>query len=440
MDDEPDTLEVMCQLLRLEGFGVEAAGSFAAAAFALENTPPDIVLTDLHMPNGDGLDVLHSAQAKSLPVVIFTGSPDAEKAATALREGASDCLSKPLDFDALKLAVERAVSERRRVSGVQPSELRREEGWGGLVGTSPAMRAVYHLAEQVASSQARVLVTGETGTGKGELARAIHARSRRSDKPFVAVHCAALAESLLESELFGHEKGAFTGADRRRAGRFEQANGGTLFLDEVGEISAATQIKLLRTLQERTYERVGGNEVLTTDVRIIAATHRNLRQDIAEGRFREDLYYRLNVVQIPMPPLRTRGDDVLALAERCLRRFAEAHGKVVTGFTEGARRNLLAHDWPGNVRELENTVERATVLCEGRVIDEETLQLGTAREAASTLRIPGMTLAEIERHAILATLEAAGNSTKKAAEVLGVSIRTLQYRLQEYGAARSRRA
>src|ERR1043165_685671 len=277
--------------------------------------------------------------------------------------------------------------ERARERGEQRVEnenLRRQlrerdaEGLQGLIGASAAMQAVYRIAKQVAPSRATVLITGESGTGKGELARAIHQLGPRAQKPFVAVHCAALAESLLESELFGHEKGSFTGADRRRTGRFEQANGGTLFLDEIGEIPLSIQVKLLRVLQERTFERVGGNDSITVDVRLIAATNRDLAGDVREGRFREDLYYRLNVVHIEMPPLRVRGADVLVLANHFLRKFAEENHKTVDAFTDGARAKIAGPRWPGNVRELENAIERAVVLCEGTAVREEDLPVDVA--------------------------------------------------------------
>ncbi|MFI5302969.1 MAG: sigma-54 interaction domain-containing protein, partial [Polyangiales bacterium] len=297
----------------------------------------------------------------------------------------------------------------------------------------------YRMARKVAEAKATVLVTGESGTGKGELARAIHSRSPRSKMPFVSVHCSALAESLLESELFGHERGAFTGAERKRIGRFEQANGGTLFLDEVGEIAPATQVKLLRVLQERQFERVGGNETVTIDVRLIAATNRDLAADVQAGRFREDLYYRLDVIHIEMPPLRMREGDIFLLAQHFLRRHAEENHKRIDGFTDEARARLLAHRWPGNVRELENTIERAVVLCDSDKVDVDQLPLGTllgpTNSGAGGVRIPGATMSEIERHAILSTLEAVGGSTTKAAEMLDISVRTIQYRLHEYGLA-----
>jgi two-component system response regulator HydG len=282
-----------------------------------------------------------------------------------------------------------------------------------------------------------VLITGESGTGKGELARAIHALGARAAKPFVALHCAALAESLLESELFGHEKGSFTGADRRRLGRFEQADGGTLFLDEIGEIAPATQVKLLRVLQERTFERVGGNDSVSVDVRIIAATNKDLTAEVQAGRFREDLYYRLNVVHIEMPPLRLRGSDVIVLAEHFLRKFALDNHKRIEGFTAEARTKLLGHRWPGNVRALENAIERAVVLGEGPLLAPEDLPIEEPPDGLGSLRIPGSTMAEIERYAITKTLESTG-STTRAAEVLDISIRTIQYRLHEYGILKPR--
>jgi two-component system response regulator HydG len=327
-----------------------------------------------------------------------------------------------------------------RLLGTFPSERRQRvpPGFGGLLGTSGAMQRIYRLAAQVAPTRATVLITGESGTGKGALARVLHDRSPRAGRPFVAVHCVALAESLLESELFGHEKGAFTGAERRRPGRFEIANGGTLFLDEVGEIPLATQVKLLRVLQEREFERVGGNEAIAVDVRIIAATNRDLAADVKAGRFREDLYYRLNVVPIEMPPLRMRQSDLEVLARHYLERFNSENGKSVLGFTPAARARIAEYSWPGNVRELENAIERAIVVCEGSYVDAEHLPIANERTSV-TARIPGSTLAEIERYAIMTTLEAAGGSTTKAAEMLGVSVRTVQYRLNEYGIPRNRR-
>jgi two-component system response regulator HydG len=333
--------------------------------------------------------------------------------------------------------IERVLQRRdlRSERDVLRQQLREREGDGlqGLIGASPAMQRIYRMAKQVAAAKATVLITGESGTGKGEVARAIHAKGPRASAPFVSLHCAALAESLLESELFGHEKGSFTGADKRRLGRFEQADGGTLFLDEVGEIPGGTQVKLLRVLQERSFERVGGNETIQTDVRVIAATNRDLAEDVREGRFREDLYYRLNVVHIDMPPLRVRDGDVLLLANHFLRRFAAENMKRIHGFTDAARAKIVGHRWPGNVRELENAIERGVVLCDGDQLDEEHLPVDVAPVAHGAVRIPGATMAEIEKYAILASLEAADGSTARAADMLDISVRTIQYRLQEYG-------
>jgi two-component system response regulator HydG len=439
VDDEPAAVSGLRKLLEGEGYTVFSAEDGASAMERAAEVSPDIVVTDLKMPRMDGMELLQNlrAQDRDVPVIVATSFQDLGAAVAAMRAGAEDYLSKPIDFDALLVVMERAL-ERREVR-VEAENLRRQlrerdsEGLQGLIGASPAMQQVYRVVRQVAGSRATVLITGESGTGKGELARAVHALSPRADKPFVSLHCAALAETLLESELFGHEKGSFTGADRRRVGRFEQADGGTLFLDEIGEIPALTQVKLLRVLQERTFERVGGNEPIRVDVRLVAATNRDLAADVQAGRFREDLYYRLNVVHVEMPPLRLRGADVVMLANHFLRRFALENHKRMDGFTDDARAKLLGHRWPGNVRALENTIERAVVLSEGPRIDAAALPFEPAAEAFGPVRIPGATMAEIERYAILKTLETTGGSTSKAAELLDISVRTIQYRLHEYG-------
>jgi two-component system response regulator HydG len=441
VDDERSARSGLEQLLGQEGYSVDTAESGEAALAVAGEHAPDVVVTDLKMPGMDGVELvkkLHE-QDKELPVLVVTAFGEVQTAVAAMRAGAEDFLTKPVDFDALLLSIERAIE--RRDLRVETENLRRHlreregEGLEGLVGTSPAMQKVYRIARQVAGAKATVLITGESGTGKGELARAIHAKGSRAKCPFVTVHCASLAESLLESELFGHERGSFTGADRRRIGRFEQAHGGTLFLDEVGEIPPPTQVKLLRVLQERTFERVGGNEPIAVDVRLIAATNRDLAADVHEGRFREDLYYRLNVVHLEMPPLRLRGGDVLLLASHFLRGFSLENHKSVQGFTDKARAKILGHRWPGNVRELENAIERAVVLCDAPFIDEEHLPIDVAPLPKGAVRIPGSTMAEIERYAILSTLEATNGSTTKAAEMLDISVRTIQYRLHEYGLA-----
>jgi two-component system, NtrC family, response regulator HydG len=446
VDDEPAARSALRDLLKPQGYEVEVAADGAAALEKIGEHPPDLVVTDLDMPNMGGMELIAALRERDLklPVIVVTSAAELRSAVAAMQAGAFDYIAKPVDFDELLLSIGRAIEQRDL--RFENENLRRQireqygEGLQGLLGVSPAMQNVYRVAKQVAPSRATVLITGESGTGKGELARAIHAMSPRRDKPFVAVHCASLAESLLESELFGHEKGSFTGAERRRIGRFEQADGGTLFLDEIGEIPASIQVKLLTVLQERKFERVGGNEPVKVDVRIVAATHRDLAADVAAGRFREDLYYRLNVVSVEMPPLRLRGSDILALAEHFLRRFAEENGKAILGFTERARTKLRSHGWPGNVRELENAVERAVVLCEGTQVDEALLPQGNAGGGATLdgIQIPGVTLAELERYAILKTLDAVEGSTARAAELLDVSIRTIQYRLHEYGVVKDR--
>jgi two-component system response regulator HydG len=443
VDDEISARTGLAKLLASENFVVDLAEDGAYALAAVAENRPDVVITDLKMPNVDGIELtkrLHEEHA-DLPVIVTTAFGDLQNAVNAMRAGAEDYLTKPVDFDALVVTIQRAIERRDLKLEAENlrTQLRERDGEGlrGLVGASAPMQKVYRLARQVASSRATVLITGESGTGKGELARAIHDLGGRKGKPFVSLHCTALADSLLESELFGHEKGSFTGADKKRIGRFEQANGGTLFLDEVGEIPPLTQVKLLRVLQERTLERVGGNETVAVDVRVIAATNRDLAEDVRKGRFREDLYYRLNVVNVEMPPLRVRGEDVMTLANHFLRRFVRENHKSIEGFTDAARAKIKLYPWPGNVREIENAIERAVVLCEGTRIDDGDLPFESTTIGDTTLKIPGATMAQIERRAILSTLTACAGSTSKAAEMLDISVRTIQYRLHEYGMAKS---
>jgi two-component system, NtrC family, response regulator HydG len=439
VDDEASARTVLERLLTAHGFRVIVATSGPEALHRAEHEAPDVVVSDINMPEMDGLTLLTKLRTfdKDLPVIMATGEDDLGTAVTAMRAGAEDYLTKPIDGEALVVAIERAME--RRGLRAEAENLRRQlhedqgDGLRGLLGSSAPMQRVYRIAKQVAGSRATVLITGESGTGKGEFARTIHALGPRAKAPFVTLHCAALAESLLESELFGHERGAFTGAEKRRPGRFEQARGGTLFLDEVGEIPATVQVKLLRVLQDRAFERVGGNETIEVDVRVIAATHRDLVKEVAEGRFREDLFYRLNVVHVEMPALRLRGSDILLMANHFLRRFARENHSAIEGFTERALTKLTSYDWPGNVRQLENAVERAVVLAAGPLIDDTDLPFTAALDARGALRIPGATMAEIERHAILTTLESVGGSTAKTAEILDISVRTVQYRLHEYG-------
>lgn len=442
VDDERAAREGMARLLGQEGYRVSTASDGKEALRTLDHEPPDMVLTDVRMPGMDGLQLLAEIRKrdKDLPVIVATAFGDVSDAVKAIRAGAQDYVTKPVDLDALLISMSRAM--KMRAADLEVENLRRQvreeegEGLRGLVGASPVMQQVYASARKVAPSKATVLITGESGTGKGELARAIHALGARKEHPFVSLHCAALAEGVLESELFGHEKGAFTGAQAKRIGRFEQANLGTLFLDEVGDIPMSTQVKLLRVLQERSFERVGGNEVIHTGARVIAATNRDLSEQVRVGKFREDLYYRLNVVHIEMPPLRLRALDVMRLARTFLQRYAADNQKNIEGFSKSAELKLQEHRWPGNVRELENAIERAVVLCEGSLIEAADLPFDAMPNASSAIRIPGSSMADIERHAILATLDAVGGSTARAAEVLELSVRTVQYRLHQYGIAR----
>jgi DNA-binding NtrC family response regulator len=368
--------------------------------------------------------------------VFMTAFGSISAAVEAMKRGAENYLTKPLDLDAVSAVVARAAEKAQlsREAASLRGRLDRRFSMSGILGEHPAMQRMISAIEQVAPSRATVLIHGESGTGKELIAAAIHQNSPRKLKPFVRLNCAALAESLLESELFGHEKGSFTGAATRREGRFKQADGGTLFLDEVSEIPMPVQVKLLRFLQEKQFERVGGNETLTVDVRIVAATNRDLKQRMTEGSFREDLFYRLNVVQIDVPPLRVRRSDIPLLAEAFLRRFAEENGKDIKGFSDEGLRALIGYPWPGNVRELENAVERAVVMCSGSEITAEHLPRSDKEQPFDvSILLPGMSLAELERMAILHALETAKGSTAKAAELLDVSQRKIQYRLKEWG-------
>jgi DNA-binding NtrC family response regulator len=438
VDDEANARAALSELLREEGYTPETAADGFKALGKLEEFVPDVVLTDLKMPGLDGIGLLEKgrAAAPGAVFVVMTAFGTIPNAVEAIKKGAFNYLTKPLDFTTLAVVVERAVEHAKLVQENTRlrAKLRERNAFGHFVGSHPAISELLRLVEQVAPSRASVLIQGETGTGKELVAEMIHRAGPRPTAPLVRLNCAALSESLLESELFGHEKGAFTGAVARREGRFEQASGGTLFLDEVSEIPMATQVKLLRVLQERAFERVGGNETVKVDVRIIAATNRDLQKRIAEGLFREDLYYRLNVVTLEIPPLRERRSDVVDLAMFFLGRYAEENGKRIEGFSDAALRALGGYSWPGNVRELENVIERAVVLCDASRIESRHLPQSIGAEAVSPglPRIPGATIYDLERFAILRTLETCKGSTSKAATILGISPRKIQYKLHEY--------
>jgi DNA-binding NtrC family response regulator len=440
VDDEAHARNTLAALLADEGYTVETAADAFKALGKIDEEAPDLVLTDLQMPGMSGVDLLRKLRerAADLTVVLMTAHGDVQTAVSAMREGAADYLTKPLDMNQLSLVLARELErlQLRREAGQLRARLAERYSFDSILGSAPPMQAVFKMVAQVAASKASVLLTGESGTGKELIAAALHQRSPRAQGPFVKLHCAALAETVLESELFGHERGSFTGATGRREGRFAQAHGGTLFLDEIGEISPAIQVKLLRFLQEREFERVGGNETLHVDVRVIAATNRNLKAEVAAGRFREDLFYRLNVINIELPPLRERASDIPLLASHFLRKFAQENGKTIEGFDEDALAAIAGHAWPGNVRELENAIERAVVLCNDARIGLANLPPNVApARTGEGIHIPGSTFDQIERHVILKSLEATGGSTAKAAEMLGMSIRKIQYKLHEYQSA-----
>ncbi len=440
VDDEANARAALSEILREEGYATETAADGFKALGKLEEFAPDVVLTDLKMPGLDGIAFMEKAKSASPQTVfvVMTAFGSISSAVAAMKSGAENYLTKPLDYEALSAVVERAMEKAKLLQETLAlrDRLRERNALGHIVTEDPKMRAVLDLVAQVGPSKASVLVTGESGTGKELIAEAICAASPRASAPFVRLHCAALAESLLESELFGHEKGAFTGAVARREGRFKQADGGTLFLDEIGEIPMGTQVKLLRFLQEKTFERVGGNETVKVDVRLIAATNRDLKAEIKKGTFREDLYYRLNVISIELPPLRERRADIGPLASFFLARYAKENGRAIEGISDQALKVLSGYDWPGNVRELENVIERAVVLCEGPQIEVRhlPLSLAPANQKDAPPPIPGSTIQDLERYAILRTLEACGGSTSKAASILGVSPRKIQYKLHEYSA------
>src|SRR5689334_5412232 len=440
VDDEANARAALSEILRDEGYATETAADGFKALGKLEEFAPDVVLTDLKMPGLDGIAFMEKAKSASPQTVfvVMTAFGTISSAVSAIKKGAENYLTKPLDYEALSAVVDRAMEKAKLLQETLAlrDRLRERNAFGHIVTEDPKMRSVLDLVAQVGPSKASVLITGESGTGKELIAEALCAASPRAQAPFVRLHCAALAESLLESELFGHEKGAFTGAVARREGRFKQADGGTLFLDEIGEIPMGTQVKLLRFLQEKSFERVGGNETLKVDVRLIAATNRDLKAEIKKGTFREDLYYRLNVIAVELPPLRERRQDIGPLASFFLARYAKENGRNIEGISEKALKVLAGYDWPGNVRELENVIERAVVLFYSPQVDVRHLPPSLApSEAQGMPPIPGSTIQDLERYAILRTLEACGGSTSKAASILGVSPRKIQYKLHEYSSS-----
>lgn len=441
VDDENSARHVLCQLLRDDGHEVQDAADGFKAMGILKEWTPDIILTDLKMPLMDGITLLRKTRElhPDITCIVMTAFASVETAVQSMKSGANDYLTKPLNFDAVELVIQRSLERIEMVRELQDlREQSQKQKASKIIGNAGPMQQMLTLIDQVAPSRATVLITGESGTGKEMVARRVHDMSPRINKPFMTIHCAALPENLLESELFGHEKGSFTGANGMRRGRFEDADGGTLFLDEIGEISPSTQVKLLRFLQTREFERVGGNQTHSVDVRIVAATNRNLEEEVRNGNFREDLYYRLNVINVETPPLRVRRSDIPVLIRHFVDRYARENGKTIREVSTEVVHTLEAYDWPGNVRELENVIERAVVLAESNSIEPHhlpaglKLRQGGPRSFSDDVRIPGSTLEDLERLAILATYESTGGDTKETSRILDISQRKIQYKLRDY--------
>ena len=439
IDDEKNIREGLAADFEMDGYNVKVAASGQEGLDFLAKGDIDLVVTDLRMPGISGEEVLRrvTTEMPGIPVIVLTGHGSIDAAVQAMRDGAYDFLTKPLNLDQLGMIVKRALESRELK--LQHTQLLQEVGktkqLDNIIGKSSEMQRLLTTVRKVADSKASVLVTGESGVGKEVIADALHTLSSRHDKACIKVHCAALSETLLESELFGHEKGAFTGADSMHKGRFELAHGGTIFLDEIGEINQSVQIKLLRVLQEKKFERVGGQQTIEVDVRVIVATNRNLEEEVKAGRFREDLYYRLNVIHLEVPPLRERKDDIPLLINAFLDEFNRENGKHIIGFTQAAKSALFKYDWPGNIRELRNCVESALVMAGGNEIALEDLPPTVSKASrAETISVPmGITLDEAEKLIIEENLAANKGNKSKTADVLGIGRKTLHRKLAEYG-------
>jgi two-component system response regulator PilR (NtrC family) len=447
VDDEQSMREFLAICLRRAGHEVRVADSAPAALAQLRTMPTDVVVTDLRMPGEtDGLGLLHAVKREEIDaeVILVTAFATTDTAISAMKQGAYDYLTKPFKVDEINAVIGRAMEKRRLVA--ENAALREQVAGrvrlAQLLGRSRAMQKVFELIQKIQSTRTSVLITGESGTGKELVARALHTEGNRSSGPFVAVNCGAIPDELMESELFGHKKGAFTGAVADKPGLFQQAAGGTLFLDEIGELGLGLQVKLLRGLQERRVKPVGATEEVEVDVRVVAATNRELEEEVARGAFRSDLYYRLNVIEVRLPPLRQRREDIPLLVEHFMRRFATEQDKAIEGITPEALQRLEEHEFPGNVRELENVMERAVALSSGPMIDVDVLP--ALRSATKTPTDPivefpadGVDLdrlmADYERAIVQKALEKAGGVRKRAAQMLGISFRSLRYRLEKLG-------
>ncbi|HPL65729.1 MAG TPA: sigma-54 dependent transcriptional regulator [Smithellaceae bacterium] len=448
VDDDSAHRVMLKKLLGGWGYRVAEADDGAVAVDAVGRRSFDLILMDIRMTKVSGIEAMEQIKKVSpaIPVIIMTAYASVETAISALKKGAYDYLTKPLDFDELQIVIERATEHSllKKENDYLKERLGEKFDRRNMIGQSPAMVRLLETVAQVAATEATVMITGESGSGKEMIANAIHYNSNRREAPFIKINCAALTETLLESELFGHEKGSFTGADKRREGKFRQADGGSIFLDEVSEMSQAMQVKLLRVLQEREVTRVGGSEVLVVNVRVIAASNRDLKKEMEQGRFREDLFYRLNVVALNVPPLKDRKEDIPLLAQHFLKEFAAKNLKNVTDFTPAAVQKLMRYLWPGNVRELMNTVERAVVLSRKPFLDKDDLTLLTdddgnvegqdrsETEIQSAGAKGNLPLEEVEKRSILEALHACGGNKSEAARRLGITRKTLRKKLEKY--------
>lgn len=438
IDDEENIRNGLADNFELEGYNVKEAANGKAGLELIEQGGIDLVITDLRMDGISGEEVVRQVTTKfpGIPIIVLTGHGSIDDATNAIKAGAFDFLTKPLDLDHLNIVVKNAL--RGKELAQQNKELKEkllnQNNASDMIGKSSELSRVKTMIEKAAPTKANVLITGESGVGKELVANAIHKQSPRAAMPFIIVHCAALSESLLESELFGFEKGAFTGAEAQHKGRFELANGGTIFLDEIGEINPATQVKLLRVLQEKKFERVGGEQTISVDVRVVAATNRNLEEEVKAGHFREDLYYRLNVVRIEMPSLRERKDDIPLLMHSFLREFNIENEKNIKGFDNRSKAAMMKYDWPGNIRELKNCVESAVVMCTGNEIKIEDLPASLrAGSEERSISIPlGITMEEAEKIIIQENLAANNNNKSKTADILRIGRKTLHRKLEEW--------
>ena len=441
VDDDLAHRTMLKKLLGGWGYEISEADDGAVAIDAVQKRSFDLILMDIRMINVSGIEALEKIKIinPAIPVIIMTAYASVETAVDALKKGAYDYLTKPLDFDELKIAINRATEHNRlkKENEYLKERLGQKFDNQNMIGSSPLMVKLLEIVAQVAATEATVLITGKSGTGKEMIANAIHYNSLRKDAPFIKINCAALTESLLESELFGHEKGAFTGADKRREGKFRQADGGSIFLDEVSEMSAGMQVKLLRVLQEREITRVGGAEVIAVNVRVIAASNKDLKKEMELKRFREDLFYRLNVVALHVPALSERREDIPLLAQHFLEMFAAKNKKNIKGFTPQAMEKLIKYAWPGNVRELMNAVERAVVLSRSEYIDADELALLMADSSnvlgSDKFSLPeNMPLDEVEKRSILEAINSCGGNKSEAARRLGITRKTLRKKLDKY--------